>query len=277
MWRGVEMRRQRIIRVSPRRDSMRRQAHIWAVSMSDHRITRGEVHVWRLNIEDPPRKICDPVALLSSDEVERAYRFRSLDDRMRYSIVRAGLRVILAMYLDTEPRSVRISYTQHGKPILFPLQGSPNVTFNLTHSDRMALYAVSYARDVGIDVERIREIKEMDRLAERFFSSEEASLFLSLPLVVKREAFFTCWTLKEAYVKARGEGLSLPLDQFDVSFVPGQPAALLRVHGQPEEASRWSVRLLRPEMGHIGALAVKGTDWKLSDMDCDLFLDAQIR
>jgi 4'-phosphopantetheinyl transferase len=128
----------------------------------------------------------------------------------------------------------------------------------------VALYAVTRGREIGIDLECIRFDLEVEKIAERFFSRREAATLRTLPPEVQRQAFFLCWTRKEAYFKARGEGLSLPLDQFDVSLIPGEPAALLSTQRDPYEVSRWSLQELTPAPGYAAALAVEGHGWGLA-------------
>jgi 4'-phosphopantetheinyl transferase len=135
--------------------------------------------------------------------------------------------------------------------------------FNVTHSHEQALLALGWDREIGVDLERLNEKSvEMD-VAERFFSRGEVETLRSLPAGIQVEAFFLCWTRKEAYVKARGEGLTIPLDQFEVSLTPGQPARLLKVCSQPEETDRWSMEHLSPVPGYVGAVVAEGKDWAL--------------
>jgi 4'-phosphopantetheinyl transferase len=141
---------------------------------------------------------------------------------------------------------------------------SDELRFNVSHSHGLALYAVTRRRKIGIDIERVRPISGPEQLAARFFSAGENAELCALPEHVKHEAFFNCWTRKEAYVKARGEGLSLPLNQFDVSLNPGEPARLLRVERDPQEAARWSLQGLTPAPGYVAALAVEGHGWRLA-------------
>jgi 4'-phosphopantetheinyl transferase len=117
---------------------------------------------------------------------------------------------------------------------------------------------------VGIDIERIRSDLEVGEIADRFFSRREVAMLQTLPTEEQRQAFFRCWTRKEAYIKARGEGLSLPLDEFDVSLAPGEPAAILGTRPDSSEASRWSLQELAPAPGYVAALAVEGHGWRLA-------------
>jgi 4'-phosphopantetheinyl transferase len=131
----------------------------------------------------------------------------------------------------------------------------------------VALYAVTRAREVGIDVELIRSDLKIEQIAERFFSHHEIATLRALPTELRQSAFFRCWTRKEAYIKATGKGLSLPLDQFEVSLTPGEPAALLSTQPDPNEAQRWSLRELTPAPGYAAALAVEGHGWCLACWD----------
>jgi 4'-phosphopantetheinyl transferase len=183
---------------------------------------------------------------------------------MRFIASRGLLRVILGRYLKTDPKRLRFCYTLHGKPELAEEAGDETVQFNLSRSQGLALYAFTRCRRIGVDLELISHHHGDERIPERFFSPREVCALRQLPADTQLEAFFNCWTRKEAYIKARGDGLSMPLDQFDVSLAPGEPAALLNTNGDPEETCRWSLQGLTPAPGYVGALAVEGHDWHLS-------------
>jgi 4'-phosphopantetheinyl transferase len=232
---------------------------------------RGEVHVWRapLSISDPER--ADLLATLSPDERARADRFHFDRDRAHFIAGRGFLRAILGAYLDVAPRALVFDYSPHGKPRL--ATGAGGLRFNLSHSHDLALCAVALDRELGVDVEYIQPRLE-EGIAERFFSRREVAALRSLPAEAQSAAFFACWTRKEAYVKAHGQGLSLRLDRFDVSLAPGEPAALLRTEDDPAEAMRWSLRELVPGPGYAGALAAEGQTWRLR---CWQWLSARAR
>jgi 4'-phosphopantetheinyl transferase len=137
------------------------------------------------------------------------------------------------------------------------------MSFNVSHSHGCAAFAIARGREVGIDLEWIRADIEVGQIAKRFFSEREKATLLALPDDQKKRAFFACWTRKEAYVKARGEGLALLLDRFDVSFVDGQPAAVLVDRGSPTEVYRWSLRDLPVMPGYAAAIAVEGNEYEL--------------
>jgi 4'-phosphopantetheinyl transferase len=201
---------------------------------------------------------------LAPDEQARAERFYFRKDRERFIVARGLLRVILSRYLDTKPGQLRFCYGLNGKPSLVTTPGQDTLNFNSSHSQGLALYAITRNREIGIDLEYIDTDFACEQVAEQFFSSREKATLRTLPTKMKHEAFLTCWTRKEAYIKARGEGLSFPLDQFDVSMIPGEPALLANTRGDPQEASRWSLRELRPSTSYMAALAVEGHGWRLS-------------
>jgi 4'-phosphopantetheinyl transferase len=199
--------------------------------------------------------------VLSPDEQARAERFCFEKDRQRFIASRGILREILSRYLKREPARLEFSYSRFGKPSLAPDDSGSGVHFNLSHSHGLALYAISRFPEIGVDVERLRRDFPCEQIAEHFFSPHEVKTLRSLPEAGKYEAFFNCWTRKEAFVKARGEGLSLPLDQFTVSLAPAEPVALLRTEGDSGEASQWALRGINPVDGYIAALAAKGNEW----------------
>ena len=222
------------------------------------------VHVWRVSLDQSPSQIGLFQNTLDDDERSRADRFYFSRDRECFIVARGILRAILGRYLNKAPESLSFSYSTHGKPALVSDSDADAIRFNLSHSHGAALYAVTRGREIGIDLEFIRCDLEAEQIAERFFSHSEIEALRALPPSLRKYAFFLCWTRKEAYIKARGEGLSLPLDQFDVSLIPGEPAALLSTQSDSDEALRWSLRNLTPASGYAAALATKGRDWTLS-------------
>lgn len=201
--------------------------------------------------------------VLSADEHERAERFHFRNDRNHFIAARGLLRLLLSRYLDLPPQQLSFSYSPYGKPALAGESERASLRFNVSHSHGVALYAFTLEREVGVDVEYIRQDVVNESIAEHFFSAQEVASLRALPAEVQPQAFFNCWTRKEAFIKARGEGLSFPLDQFDVSLVPEEPAALISIRNNPLEASRWSLQTLPIEEGYVAALAVAGHDWRL--------------
>lgn len=237
--------------------------HSWCFPPKSFMLKTDEVHVWRVSLNLMKSWAINMQHILSIDERKRAERFYSQKDRENYIIVHIMLRTILSRYLNIEPVQVRFCYNSCGKPALV-ISSCQNIPrFNLTHSGGLVLYAITSNREIGIDLERVHPVADVEQIAEYFFSDKEKTAFRSLSTNLKYKAFFTCWTRKEAYIKARGEGLSMPLDQFDVSLVPGEPAILLSTRGNPQEALRWSLQDLIPDHDYIAALAVEGHDWRL--------------
>ena len=169
------------------------------------------------------------------------------------------LRRILSHYLDISPALIHFSYNRYGKPALAVGANDNQLRFNVSHANDVALYAVTRGREVGLDIEFIRDDFASLEIAERFFSATEVATLQSLPAQLQTEAFFNCWTRKEAYIKALGEGLSHPLHSFAVSLAPSDTAALLSTDNDPEEASRWSLVELSCDTGYVAALVVEGT------------------
>lgn len=227
-----------------------------------------DVHVWRVDLNQPPAIIERCRQLLSVDEQDRAARFHFESDRQHFIVARGCLRTMLASYLDVGAETIRFSYASHGKPELATSysQARP-LNFNLAHAGGFALYAFTRVGEIGVDLEHIRPDFTGDDIARRFFSSNEFGRLTGLPDNVRHEAFFNCWTRKEAFLKARGNGLSLPLDQFDVTLAPAEPAALLLTRWDETEASRWSLKAIDVGPGYVAAVAVAGHDWELTCLE----------
>lgn len=234
---------------------------LWQPATHPPPLTTEDVHVWRIALEVSDPLLARLRETLADDERRRAERFHFEKDRRYFTAARGAMRILLADYVARRPQEVRFAYGNYGKP---RLADEADLRFNLTHSHGLALLAVTRGRDLGVDVEHLRDVAgDGGPLAERFFSPREAAVLRSLPPEQRREAFFHCWTRKEAYIKANGKGLSLPLDQFDVSLRPGDPAMLLATRHGPDDVRRWSMQSLLPAEGYVGALAVEGHLWRL--------------
>lgn len=222
---------------------------------------KGEVHIWRVLLDE---SLVDEMrSTLSADECARADRFHFERDRNRFIVGRGSLRTILGAYLKKNPTELSFSYSRYGKPALEGQPVANHLSFNLSHANELALIAITRDRRIGVDIEFIRPDLASEQIAERFFSPHEVTALRALPQDVQSEAFFNCWTRKEAYIKAIGEGMSLPLDQFNVSLAPGSAAALLGNVRDAGEVSRWSLRELHPGAGYRAAVAVEGHGWEL--------------
>jgi 4'-phosphopantetheinyl transferase len=239
----------------------------WSSPPASLDLSRSDVHVWRAGLDAPDSMVESLARSLAEDERRRAARFRLARDRRRFTVGRGLLREILARYLDRDPRALRFVASALGKPSLVPESGgegrAPDLRFNLSHSGEIALCAVALGREVGVDVEQVRADMATDALAERVFSSRELAALRSLEGTARAEAFFRCWTRKEAYVKARGAGLALSLQSFEVSFGPGEPPALLGNVTDPDETQRWTLLELAAGPGYAAALAVEGRELRL--------------
>jgi 4'-phosphopantetheinyl transferase len=228
-------------------------------------ISRQEVHVWRAEFNSTPTQIQKYVQTLSNDELERVARFQFQKHRCRFIAARGILRMLLGRYLGIAARQVRFRYNLYGKPALTPGINQRGLTFNLAHSHEMLLLAVSRCRSLGIDVEYLRYDLPFVQLAEQFFSPQEIADLNATPAQQRKQAFYTVWTLKEAYIKMRGQGLSIPLDQFSISTPPGNPISLTFHSGDPFEAIRCCLRNIEPGPGYTAALAAEG---KSLDLRC---------
>lgn len=223
----------------------------------------GTVDLWHIHIEPPQERILAARTLLSPDELERAARFHFDIHRSRYIAGRAALRGILAQYLGVSAQTLAFVYGEKGKPALAPQVNTRRLEFNLSHSHDRALLGITTGSVIGVDIERINLEFGTDQIATHFFSAGEVDTLLAVPKTERGATFFDCWTRKEAYIKAVGEGLSLPLDSFDVAFGPEVEAALLRVEAAPDAPSRWRMYDIPAPPGYAAAIAVEGTDHKL--------------
>ena len=223
-----------------------------------------EVHLWRVDLASVAiaEKRWDDI--LSVDERVRATRFHFSRGRQYFTATRALLRTILGGYLDSDPQALRFQYSEKEKPSLTAPQSGNPVEFNVSHSGDVALLAFARGRDIGVDVERLRENFDHEAIARRFFSEQEQRQLAALAPADRYHGFFRCWTRKEAYIKAQGTGLSLPLRQFDVSLIPGDLNALLATRPESSEASQWVLRDVSAGEGYVGAVCVQGHDWRLT-------------
>jgi 4'-phosphopantetheinyl transferase len=235
----------------------------WYIPPLHLQLHEQEVHVWRTSLAVPELAREDFQGVLAKEEIARAAQFHFEKDRNHWIVARGILRILLGRYVNTAPDQLKFSSNAYGKPFLAFPSLSTQLQFNVSHSQDLALYAFTFNRQVGIDVEHKRADLDYEALATVSFSPNEQACLRSLPYDLKQEAFFNCWTRKEAYIKARGIGFSIPTNQFDVSFIPGEPAALLHHREDSRETTRWSLLELEPGMGYAGTLAVEGVGWRL--------------
>lgn len=220
-------------------------------------LSDNEVHVWRYRLDRPASELKTYQSLLCSTEKERMGRLRITIARNHFIVARGLLRSILAAYLSRDPSRVEFEYNEYGKPRLAPRPYDKNIHFNLTHSRDIALIAVTCCHDVGIDTEYMRANINHEAIAKRFFSPAENAALKKLNADRRREAFFHCWTCKEAFIKARGDGLRYPLCDFDVSANPDRPAQLLATRPDPGDVLRWTLMKLDAAPSFAAALVVR--------------------
>jgi 4'-phosphopantetheinyl transferase len=222
-----------------------------------------EVHLWRVELASVAKGEQRWEQILSGDERARAARFHFLRDRQYFTATRAVLRTILAGYVASNPADLVFRYSDTGKPSLSPGHVGRQLEFNVSHSGDVALLAFAQGRALGVDVELVREDFDHEAIAGRFFSEQEQQQLAALAPAERYLGFFRCWTRKEAYIKAQGTGLSLPLHQFDVSLKPGDENALLSTRPDNTEAANWSLREVPAGDGYAAALCVRGGGWRL--------------
>jgi 4'-phosphopantetheinyl transferase len=225
------------------------------------KLERGEVHVWFARLNRTPARLSRMRTVLNPEEKARADRFLMDVHRNRFVAGRALLRDLLAGYLDQPPEAICFAYNEWGKPVLAPGFAVRDLRFNLSHSQDLAMYAFVLERDVGVDLEMIRSQVANERIAENFFSRREVETLRALPRELQEEAFFNCWTRKEAYVKARGQGLSIELSSFDVSLTPGEEAKILR----GDDCLGWSLVSFKPDQGCVAAMATHGSPLQIAE------------
>jgi len=237
---------------------------LWNQPPADLALSSDDVHVWRASLDESPSKVQQLAQILSPDEQARAARFYFEQHRKRFIVARGLLRTILSYYLKIQPIAIDFTYSKYGKPELATASNIGKLEFNVSHSQDLALYAVTRDRQIGIDLEQIRPVADAQQIVERFFSEQEKIAFQSLPAEQKQAAFFNAWTRKEAYLKACGDGLNRPLNQVEVSMTPGESATLIKVEGSLAAANHWCLQALTPAPDYAAAMVVEGHDWQLN-------------
>jgi len=227
------------------------------------------VHIWRVALNQSSAPTPRLLEVLSPDEREKAARFHFDKDRNQFVQARGALRFSLSEYLKADPQILEFSYGPQGKPALANEHAESRLRFNLSRRDGLALIAFTRGREIGVDVELVRADLPVLEIAETSFSEGELAALRSLPESLRTQGFFNCWTRKEAYVKARGEGLSFPLKQFDVSLTPGDPAKLLDVRDKSAAADRWTLQDIPVADQYVAALAVEGSNLRVTCRDWD--------
>ena len=248
----------------------------WGCSSNGIGLGNDDLHVWKVSLDQDKTTILKMSALLAPDECRRAEKYFRSIDRDRFIIARGVLRKILSAYLRISPYELLFVYNEYGKPALSADQNCHALSFNLSHSDGMALYAVARGRRVGVDIENIRKDFATLDIAEHFFSKDEVESLKTVPTGLRTEAFFNCWSRKESYIKAIGMGVSYPLDGFTVSLAPNVVPALLKVDADECEPTRWQMYELNAGEGYAASAIVENPPVTLRQWQCALWKEANI-
>lgn len=232
-----------------------------------YRLAKNEVHIWRACFDWPQDKLDDAFKILSQDEQARAARFVMAKHRKRYIAAHAALRQILSGYVKRTPGELIFYQNKHGKPYLSDLPADLSIQFNMSDSKAFGLYGVTLGAEIGVDIEYIKPDIQLEEIAQRFFSPSEYEALLALSAAQRLEAFYRCWTRKEAYIKVIGQGLSFNLDRFVVSLKRDGLDCLLRVDGSSEHAQRWCLGPIQAPNHYQAAVAVAGKVSKITYFD----------
>ncbi|HUC86075.1 MAG TPA: 4'-phosphopantetheinyl transferase superfamily protein [Candidatus Acidoferrales bacterium] len=224
---------------------------------------KKDVHLWTACLDEFTRLLREFKSVLSPQESARASRFKYPRDRDRFVIAKGLLRFLFSLYRDVEPAQHEFTLGPQGKPESVAAQGLERLHFNVSHSDSMVLYAITRATAVGVDIERIRHMDDLDNLAQQFFTAGEAATLRALPAEKRLVAFFNCWTRKEAFLKATGQGIAGGMNTVEVTLAPDESARLLNLGGDTNAARGWILDPLVPAAGYLAALAYQGPRLKL--------------
>lgn len=215
----------------------------------------AEAHIWRVDLDLDEYFRSSLLKLLSPDENDRARKFRFVKDSRNFIVVRGILRSLISNYLEINPAEISFQYSKFGKP---SIADNNSLQFNISHSQSMALFGFTKKFNIGVDVEFVNPNIEVRDIAAKFFSRNEILNLFALPAEQQTLGFFNCWTRKEAFIKAVGEGLSFPLDQFEVSLEPDKPAKLLATDWDPKAVSKFSMYSLAAGVDYVGSLVIEG-------------------
>jgi 4'-phosphopantetheinyl transferase len=236
----------------------------WPVPpVAEPKLDWNEIHLWCAPLDEFITAVPEFCGVLSHDECTRAGRFQFRKDGDSF-VIRGGLlRYLLSRYLPVSPLEHEFIRGPNGKPELVATQGAARLYFNMSHSSSMALYAFSRAAAVGVDIERIRPMEDLDNIARNFFTPRETATLRALPDASRLEAFFNCWTRKEAILKATGQGIKEGVDGVEVTVAPNEPARVLSMKDDARAAIGWSLHALQPADGYAAALAYPGLELKI--------------
>jgi 4'-phosphopantetheinyl transferase len=233
---------------------------MWLNPPDNLNLSDDEAHIWRADLKFNECFQTSFLKLLSPDEKRRAQKFRFTKDSRNFIIARGILRSLIGKYLKIKPSEISFRYSEFGKP---GIADNHSLQFNISHSKNIALFAFIKKLNVGVDVEFVNPDIEVKDIAEKFFSPNEVLNLFALPEKQHTLGFFNCWTRKEAFIKAVGEGLSFPLNKFEVSLEPDKPAKLLATDWEPKAVSKWSIFSMSPATNFVGGLAIEGVVEKI--------------
>lgn len=269
--------------MSLRNPTFRRQTHRlevqddspvleWPSAPDAIRLTPGQVHLWAAALHEFLDQVPKLELVLSHDELARAGKFHFVEDCNRYMIRHALLRLILSPYLEQRPSTIEFQHGAYGKPEVRRRSAARPVFFNTSHSSEIAVYAITLDCPVGVDVERTRQIPEIEDIASRFFLPRETRTLLALPASSRLQAFYSCWTRKEAFLKATGEGIAENLEKVEVTLAPEDQPEVVSLTGDPRARERWQLRPFSPAAGYLGCLAYRNetlafSQWRVREIE----------
>jgi len=225
---------------------------IWTAPPKELALSDNRVDVWLISLIQPGATGGSYTDILSEDEQERAARFKFDRHRWPYIAAHVAVRSILSKYLKSAPARLKFINGTNGKPSLAAEFSAHELQFNLSHSHEMALLGVTRGHEIGVDIEWIKEDYGFDEVAERFFTAKEVADMRALPGHLQRQAFFKCWTSKEAFLKAKGTGLSGKLDEVEITLTDNQR---VRIRA---DVRGWTLSELNPGGGYEAAVVVEG-------------------
>ena len=219
------------------------------------RLGPGELHLWAAAFGEFGDRLPELRALLTESEKARAEKFKFARDRDRYLIRHGLLRLILGRYLHQDPSAIDFRVGASGKPEVRIAAGGAALFFNASHSAEIALWAIASACPVGVDIERVREIPDIEKIARRFFHPRETATLMALPPDARLAAFHACWTRKEAFLKTTGEGIAQGVAKVEVTLAPGDAAAVVSIAEDSSARERWQLHSFSPASGYVGCVA----------------------
>jgi 4'-phosphopantetheinyl transferase len=230
---------------------------LWVTPETLPELNPGDIHVWRLSLRSPDGNFQPFTETLDASERERGSRFLFEKHRERFVVGRAHVRELLAKYVGCEPNEFEYAYDNLGKPRFKDDSLSQRIQFNFSNSADLGLLAVTLQTELGVDLEKIRPMSDMMGMAKRYFADSETEQLFRLPESQRPDAFFRCWTRKEAYLKAVGKGLTFPLRDVEVTLLADDPCMIRNINSEADDANRWSLVHIPPCVGYHGALAIQ--------------------